>query len=160
MLSRSQRKLRARLAAYTRSSQYDGRAVTAKARQTFLDQFEHQVDPDNQLPKAERARRAEAARKAHFTRLALRSARTRAKKIGAKIGAPDYLYVLPEAVPSDRVIVHNNVVIGITPTRKLGTQGFRAWLVPIELRPLLEVCECGWAPQLGDHFRIKREEVA
>jgi hypothetical protein len=79
MLSRSQRKLRARLAAFTRSSLYDGKDVTAKARQTFLDQFEQQVDPDNQLPKAERARRAEAARKAHFTRLALKSSKTRSR---------------------------------------------------------------------------------
>jgi hypothetical protein len=78
-LSRSQRKLRARLGAYTRASQYDGKAVTAKARQTFLDQFEQQVDPDHLLPLAERARRAEAARKAHFTRLALKSSKTRSR---------------------------------------------------------------------------------
>lgn len=79
MLSKAQRILRARLAAYTRASVYDGRAVTAKARQVFLDQFEQQVDPDNQLPKAERARRAEAARRAHFTRLALKSSKTRSR---------------------------------------------------------------------------------
>lgn len=79
MLSKSQRVLRARLAAFTRASQYDGLTVTAKARQTFLDQFELQVDPDHLLPVAERARRAEAARKAHFTRLALNSSKTRAR---------------------------------------------------------------------------------
>jgi hypothetical protein len=81
VLLESQRKLRARLAGLTRSSQYDGKAVTAKARQTFLDQFEQQVDPDHQLPVAERARRAEAARKAHFTRLALKSSRKRTQAI-------------------------------------------------------------------------------
>ena len=79
MLSKSQRILRARLAAYTRASVYDGRAVTAKARQTFLDHFDEQVDPDHHLPLAERARRAEAARKAHFTRLALKSSKTRSR---------------------------------------------------------------------------------
>ncbi len=79
MLSKSQRQLRARLGAYTRASQYDGKAVTAKARQTFLDQFEQQVDPDKQLPPAERARRAQAARKAHFTRLAMKSAKARSR---------------------------------------------------------------------------------
>ncbi len=81
MLSQSQRILRARLAAYTRSSLYDGKVVTAKARQTFLDRFDQQVDPDKQLPAAERARRAEAARKAHFTGLALKSSRKRTQAI-------------------------------------------------------------------------------
>jgi hypothetical protein len=79
MLSKKQRQLRGRLGAYTRASQYDGKAVTAKARQAFLDQFEQQVDPDHLLPVAERARRAEAARKAHFTRLAMKSARARSR---------------------------------------------------------------------------------
>ena len=79
MLSKSQRQLRGRLGAYTRSSQYDGKAVTAKARQTFLDRFEHEVDPDHQLPVAERARRAEAARKAHFSRMAMKSAKARSR---------------------------------------------------------------------------------
>jgi hypothetical protein len=79
VLSESQRKLRARLAGLTRSSLYDGKTVTAKARQTFLDQFEERVDPDKQLPTAERARRAEAARKAHFTRLAMKSAKARSR---------------------------------------------------------------------------------
>jgi hypothetical protein len=79
VLSKPQRQLRARLAAFTRASLYDGKAVTAKARQTFLDQFEQQVDPDRQLPIAERARRAEAARKAHMTRLALKSSKTRSR---------------------------------------------------------------------------------
>jgi hypothetical protein len=39
--------------------------------------FERQVDPDHVLPPQERAWRAEHARKAHFARLALASARAR-----------------------------------------------------------------------------------
>ncbi len=80
-LSPTQRILRARRAAYTRSSMYDGKVVTARARETFLASFERKVDPDHLLPAAERARRAEAARKAHFTGLALKSSTKRRQAI-------------------------------------------------------------------------------
>jgi hypothetical protein len=62
-----------------RSSMYDGLEVTAKARRTFLASFEDQVDPLRQLPEAERARRAEAARKLFYKGLAFKSARARKK---------------------------------------------------------------------------------
>lgn len=76
----AQRSLRARLAAHTLHAQIvDPAAHTAPARRAFLDRFEREVDPDGTLPPAERARRAEHARKAYFTRLALASARARAK---------------------------------------------------------------------------------
>jgi len=39
--------------------------------------FEHQADPEGTLLPAERARRAEHLRKAHFQRLALKSAQSR-----------------------------------------------------------------------------------
>ncbi|CAN5898656.1 hypothetical protein BH23ACT5_BH23ACT5_10360 [soil metagenome] len=42
--------------------------------------FEDQVDPDRVLLPAERARRAEHAKKAYFTRLALKSAQARGKR--------------------------------------------------------------------------------
>jgi hypothetical protein len=42
-----------------------------------MDRFERQVDPDGTLKPEERARRAGHARKAYFTRLALRSAQAR-----------------------------------------------------------------------------------
>ncbi|AXO25807.1 hypothetical protein BB734_07635 [Mycobacterium avium subsp. hominissuis] len=60
----------------------DRSARTANARKAMLDKFEHQVDPDGTLPAAERARRAEHARKAHFKRLALKSARARRRRAG------------------------------------------------------------------------------
>ena len=39
--------------------------------------FERQVDPEGTLPPAERAKRAENARRAHYQRLSLRSAQAR-----------------------------------------------------------------------------------
>ncbi len=76
-MTSEQRVLRARLAAYTLHAKYDARETTAAARAAFLDRFERQVDPDGALTVHERERRAKAARKAYFTRLALRSAQAR-----------------------------------------------------------------------------------
>jgi hypothetical protein len=61
-----------------------------------------------------------------------------------------YLSALPASVPRGRVLVHNNV----RPTRVLGSRGFRAWLQ--SPASTLAVCACGWAPQLGQHFRVVR----
>lgn len=79
MSSPSERTLRARLAAHELHAKYDSRELTANARQTFLSRFEDEVDPDQTLPESERIRRAEHARKAYFTRLALKSAQARRK---------------------------------------------------------------------------------
>ena len=69
--------LRGRLGAYVLHSRYDPRETTKKARQAFLARFLREVDPDGVLPEAERQRRALAARRAFFVRLALKSARAR-----------------------------------------------------------------------------------
>jgi hypothetical protein len=77
-LTAEQRSLRARLAAHESwAATEDPTARTAPAREAFLDRFERQVDPDGVLDPAERARRGESARKAHFTRLALASSKAR-----------------------------------------------------------------------------------
>jgi hypothetical protein len=63
----------------------------------------------------------------------------------------EYLKTVPKSVPEGRVVVHNSV----RPTRRLGLNGFRAWVQ----RPgdeKLEVCLCGWAWHLGQHYRVKR----
>lgn len=78
-LSSNERSLRSRLAAYELHSKYDSRELTAKARATFLARFEDEVDPNRELPETERIRRAEHARKAYFTRLALKSVTARRK---------------------------------------------------------------------------------
>ncbi len=76
-LTPSRRSLHARLAAHSKWASTDAIEGTAPARRAFLDRFEREVDPDGTLPPAERARRAEHARRAYFTRLALASAKAR-----------------------------------------------------------------------------------
>jgi hypothetical protein len=78
-LTPEEARLRGRVGAYIAHSRHDTRELTRAARETFLSRFEREVDPDNALPIEERQRRAEAARKAYFTRLALASARARRK---------------------------------------------------------------------------------
>jgi hypothetical protein len=73
----SERALRARMAAFALHAQRDPRDTTRAARAAFLDRFEDEVDPDRTLSETERLRRAEAAKRAHFTKLALRSAKGR-----------------------------------------------------------------------------------
>ncbi|MCV6965925.1 hypothetical protein BST27_17090 [Mycobacterium intermedium] len=58
----------------------DRPARTAAARKAALDRFEREVDPNGELPPAERAKRAENARKAYFKRLALKSAQARKRR--------------------------------------------------------------------------------
>ena len=63
-----------------------------------------------------------------------------------------YLAKLPQAVPPGWVLVHNCVY----PTRHIGSRGFRIWLsAPDPTR--LTTCGCGWAPELGEHFRLQRD---
>jgi hypothetical protein len=79
-LTPAQRVLRSRLGAYSRWAREDTTAGTEPARKAFLARFEAEVDPEGVLPPAERQRRAEAARKAYFTKLALASSKARGKK--------------------------------------------------------------------------------
>jgi hypothetical protein len=78
-LTPEQRKLRARLAAYTLHSKTDARETTKAARSAFIDSFDREVDPNGVLSPEERARRAKAALRAHMTSLALKSSRARSK---------------------------------------------------------------------------------
>ena len=74
----AERQLLARLAAHESWANTQNRtARTAPAREAFLTKFEDQVDPRRELTPEERAKRATNARKAHFTRLALKSAQSR-----------------------------------------------------------------------------------
>lgn len=79
-LTPAQRTLRARMGAYAQHARHDTTQTTAAARAAFLARFEDQVDPDRQLPPAERERRALAARRRHFAELAYRSARARRRR--------------------------------------------------------------------------------
>lgn len=78
--SPGERRLQAQLAASTRWSRedpHDPAGPLPRARAKFNQRFFDQVDPDGVLPLEERERRAGAARKAYFQKLALKSARAR-----------------------------------------------------------------------------------
>ncbi len=79
-LTPTERSLRAQKAALTRWAHTNSAEASEAARRRQLDRFEREVDPDGTLPPAERARRAEHARKAYFLRLALASAKARRKQ--------------------------------------------------------------------------------
>jgi hypothetical protein len=75
-LTPEQRTLRARLAAYRLHAA--GKTNTAPAREAFAARFYAGIPDD--LPQAERDRRAAWARKAYFAELALKSSRARSRK--------------------------------------------------------------------------------
>lgn len=90
----TERVLQARLAAHSKwAATPDRSAATASARDAFSTRFENQVDPDRLLDPVERAQRVESARKAYFTKLALKSAqsRRRAKELTAEADAAEHL---------------------------------------------------------------------
>ena len=81
VMTPEERSLRARMGGYASwANTSDPASRTAPARAAFQDRFERQVDPDGSLPVAERRRRAEAAKKAYYTGLALKSAQARRKR--------------------------------------------------------------------------------
>ncbi len=63
----------------------------------------------------------------------------------------EYLTELPDAIPADKVLVHNRVR-PVADRPHHGRNGSRFWLSP--LLPVHLVCDCGWAPMLGHHFKI------
>lgn len=78
--------LRGRIGGLALSASRDPHEYTAAARCAFLARFEQQVDPDGILLPYERQRRALAARRAHFARLALKSAKVRRERAGRRDG--------------------------------------------------------------------------
>lgn len=83
-LTAEQRSMAASIAANERWANTDDRSAATRAgREAFLARFERQVDPDGTLSPAERTRRAENARRAHFARLALKSSQARRARTSA-----------------------------------------------------------------------------
>ena len=84
MLTPSERTLRARIAAHAKLAKHDAVEATsnarAAARRSLDERLLAAVDPERRLPAAERERRLAHARKAHYARLALKSARKRRRK--------------------------------------------------------------------------------
>ena len=80
-MSKSKQSLAGRIGAHASwANTTDRTERTAPARKAALERFERQVDPDGSLPPAERARRAEHARKSYFLGLSLKSAQARRKR--------------------------------------------------------------------------------
>ena len=77
LVTPEERSLRSRIGAYALHARHDAKETTKAARKAFMAKFEREVDPDSILPVMERRRRAAAARKEYFTRLAYRSGRSR-----------------------------------------------------------------------------------
>jgi hypothetical protein len=77
-LTPSERALRASIAGNASWAYTENRtARTQPGRDAMWEKFYNQVDPDRKLTPAERDKRAVNARKAHFQRLALKSAKAR-----------------------------------------------------------------------------------
>lgn len=89
-LTPDERRLRAQAAANTRWSKAGAReAHSEKIRQTRVDLYERQVDPDGTLEPAMRRQLAENALRADMARLALASSKARrARKKGGTGDAP------------------------------------------------------------------------
>lgn len=74
-----------RIGAHSRwSKEADRSAATQAARDGLYRRFEDQVDPDRLLLPEERAKRVESARRAYYTRIALKSAASRRAKKDAR----------------------------------------------------------------------------
>lgn len=79
-LTPGERSLRGKLGAHAMLAKHDVMKTSAAGRAAFEKRFHDEVDPDRELPEAERLRRVEHAKSAYFTRLALKSAQARRKK--------------------------------------------------------------------------------
>jgi hypothetical protein len=77
------------------------------------------------------------------------------ERISHADGALDYLFAYPTSIPDGKLLVHNRVTVGITPKRRPGVSGFRIWLDDADAARR-EPCDCGWAPELGVHYRVRR----
>lgn len=77
------RSMRARLAAHerwARASEADRAEQVRKMHRGMQDRWEREVDPDGTLPVAERIKRAESAKRAHMTRMAVAARAARKRK--------------------------------------------------------------------------------
>jgi hypothetical protein len=62
-----------------------------------------------------------------------------------------YLGRMPRKIPDGKVLAHNHVY---PVARQPGTRGSRIWTQILKGDPKLVVCDCGWAPELGSHYRV------
>jgi hypothetical protein len=62
-----------------------------------------------------------------------------------------YLTLMPRTIPDGKVLVHNQVYLVTTLP---GMRGSRIWTQDWSDESKLVVCDCGWAPNLGAHYRV------
>jgi hypothetical protein len=79
-------------------------------------------------------------------------AKRRLQKWQLHLNDIEYLSTMPEEVPTGKILLHNNVV----PARRIGSRGFRIWLSSPDSTKYV-ACDCGWAPELGKHYRINTD---
>ena len=119
-LTPSERSQRARAASFASwAKTHDPKARTDPGRRAFDERFLDEVDKDRVLPEAERLRRAAAARKAHFARLALRSAVVRRQRSGKTAPEPSRP-VSTEPLQMETEEIRKDVEAGICPWCKRG----------------------------------------
>ena len=86
MLSPRERTTRARIGAHSLHAKYDPRVTSAPGRQAAADKLNAkllaEIDPDGILSETERARRLHHARRAYFSRLALKRIKNKRGKGG------------------------------------------------------------------------------
>jgi hypothetical protein len=81
-MNSAERRLRSQIAAHESWARTEDRSArTHAARIALLDKFIREADPDNKLSPAERAKAAEHLRKAHYARMALKSAQVRRRRV-------------------------------------------------------------------------------
>lgn len=81
MSTSAERRLRSQIGAHESWARTENRSAhTLPARIAAHHRFEKLVDPEGQLPPAQRAAMAENARKAHYRRMALKSALVRRRR--------------------------------------------------------------------------------
>jgi hypothetical protein len=68
----------------------------------------------------------------------------------ARLDSMEYLNKVPKSIPAGKILAHNPV----RHTRNIAMRGFRIWLAPTDTTHYV-VCECGFAPELGDHYMAK-----
>lgn len=77
----AERRLRSQIGAHESWARTEDRSArTHAARLALEEKFVREADPDNKLAPAERTKAAENLRKAHYARMALRSAQVRRRR--------------------------------------------------------------------------------
>ena len=79
-LTPEQRSLRARIGGFALAAKHDPKETTKLARAGFWRWLEQEYGIPEGLPPAEHQRRLEAAKRAHFSKLAMRSAQVRSRR--------------------------------------------------------------------------------